>query len=172
MHHIYFAKKLFTLCMIPSVLVAFYGCKKSTDIEPAKLQTIQFRIISDDPNISSVGLTADAIQSNGVYVDSKYQLFQHVNTRDTFVMTLNASPGLDFINSSFQPTMHVSHLNKVYSPALAAAGVYIEGEPYKIGWHYSRRWQLKQAEIVHSLADSVYYIRLNADTSKYNEVLW
>lgn len=172
MYRIFCHNKIFQFLIGTSFLFVLCSCKKPADNDSANLNWIQFRLISSDPNIRAVGLTAEAIHSDGIHYTSHYHLFQSVNTKDTFVMRLRASPGQSFLNSSFQTTLRIQHINKVYSPVLAASGVYVEGDPYLIGWHHVRQWGLKQPEAIHTARDTIYYIKLQTDTSKYVESLF
>jgi hypothetical protein len=171
MYRIHYCKNVCLWLAAASVFIGLNSCKKSDD-DAAKLKWIQFRLISNDPNIRSVGVTAEAIHSDSIHYTMQYNLFQNLNTHDTFVMRLGAYPGMDLLNARFSTTLRIQHNNKVYSPVLAASGVYIAGDPYLIGWHYSRQWTLTAPQTVHSASDTIFYIRLQADTLKYTEDLF
>jgi hypothetical protein len=168
----YYHRKIFHFLVSASVLVASNGCKKSISNDASNLKWIQFRLISSDPNIRAVSLTAEAIHDDSVHYASQYNLFQNVNTSDTFVMRLSAYPGQSFLNGRFRTILRIQHINKVYSPVLAANGVYVDGDPYIIGWHYVRQWQLKEPQTIRSASDTIYYIRMQTDTSKYIETVF
>ena len=153
------------------LIVLFSACKKSTIPGPI-VTSVEYRFISTDPNIYSYAIWFVVKSQKDENLDGVHHVFSNVIPGDTLRLNLNADGNTEFLNSVRTLQMKVTHKNKVYSPVSAAAGVYIDGNPYLIGWHYSRVYDLLQPDTVLSASDSMRYFHLPKDTLLLKEILW
>ena len=164
-------KKLRLPILVFLIVVFIPACKKSTISGPI-VKSVEYRFISTDPNIIAYAITFEVKNQKEQYLDAIHHVFSNLIPGDTIKLNLNADGNTEFLNSVRTLQMKVTHKNKVYSPVSAAAGVYIDGNPYLIGWHYSRVYDLLQPDTVLSASDSMRYFHLPKDTLLLKEILW
>ncbi len=151
-------------------VVAVVACKKQAPLsQSVQLQSLEYRIVVADPNIKDIGFDAKALDKDGKGLASNYHQFRNITLFDTLIFKLEASPGIELLHSVRQLQVMIQHKSKVYSPLRASQGVIIEGNPYEAGWHYTRWYNLKQPDTVKTQGERVFYIHLQADTSKFTE---
>lgn len=164
-------KKLHYRILTIFLMVLFSACKKSTISDPV-VNSVEYRFITNDPNIFGYAINFEVKNQKGEYIDAIHQAFSNVIPGDTIRLNLNADGKTEFLNSVRTLQMKITHKNKVYSPVLAAEGVYIDGDPYVIGWHYSRMYKFIKPDTVRSATENMRYINLPKDTLLLKEILW